>query len=276
MRLFAAALLAALPAAAQQLELPRPSPAAKVSQTMGVTEITVDYSSPGVKGRAIYGGLVPFDKPWRTGANLSPKITFSKDVQIGAAKVAAGTYLLVAIPGRDAWTWIVNKNPGASPANDSYKPADDVVRVEARPAGIPPRERMAFIFSDTTDDSTRLDLDWDKTRVSLPIRAFTADQVAASIKGLEDGSWGPLNQAARYMLETTKDYESGMRLVEKSLALRQHWFNLWTKAQLLAAQGKHADARALAEKVQELGGKAKNFFAAEEVKKALADWKDRG
>lgn len=262
----------ALPAAAQQLELPRPSLTAKVSQTVGLTEVSVDYSSPAARGRAIFGGLVPFGQVWRTGANSATKIAFSKDVQIGGKTVAAGTYALFTIPDKHRWTFIVNRDAGQFGAF-SYKQSEDVVRVEVKPEVAPMRERMAFIFSDTTDDGTRLDLEWERTRASLPIKVATAEQVAASIGALERGGWRPWAAAANYLLGR-KDYDAGLRLVDTSLRLNENWQNLWTKAQLLAGQGKTHEARTLAERVQALGSKdAANFLAADDVKKALAEWK---
>jgi hypothetical protein len=257
---------------AQQLDLPRPSLGAKVTQTVGLTDITVDYSSPAVKGRKIFGELVPFGQVWRTGANSATKITFSKDVTIGDKPVPAGTYSLFTVPGRTEWTIVLNKNPNASPRD--YKEAEDLLRVTAKPAATASaRERMTFIFTDTTEDSTRLDLEWDKLRVSLPIKAKTTEQANAAIKNLEDNAWRPYNNAARYLLESKKDPDRGLALVNKSLGIHEDWFNLWTKAQLLAQKKQFTEAHALAERVNELGKKAEFFFAADEVKKALTEWK---
>ncbi|HZR10074.1 MAG TPA: DUF2911 domain-containing protein [Myxococcales bacterium] len=262
----------ALPSAAQQLELPRPSLGAKVSQTVGLTDVSVDYSSPAARGRVIFGGVVPFGQVWRAGANAATRIVFSKDVQIGGKTVAAGAYALFAIPAKDRWTFIVNKDAGQFGAFQ-YRQAEDVVRVEVKPEAAPFRERMSFIFSETTDEGTRLDLEWERTRASLPLRVGTAEQAAASIAGLTRNGWRPWNAAASYML-ARKDYDSGLRLVDASLRLREDWQNTWTKAQLLAGQGKIREARAMAERAQELGSKdPANFAAADEVKKALAEWK---
>ncbi|HEY0714471.1 MAG TPA: DUF2911 domain-containing protein, partial [Polyangia bacterium] len=93
--------------AAKPPETPRPSPNAKVSQRVGFTDISVDYSSPGVKKRKVWGELVPLDKMWRTGANASTKVTFSKDVVIGDKPVPAGTYALLTIPGKKSWTLVL-------------------------------------------------------------------------------------------------------------------------------------------------------------------------
>src|SRR6266850_7333939 len=238
-----AAALSALPAAAQQLDLPRPSPAAKVSQTVGVTEMSVDYSNPRVKGRKVFGEVVPLEKVWRGGANATTKITFSKDVQIGDARVPAGTYSIFIIPSRDAFTWIVNKDIAAQ--QDTYKQSNDVARVAARVEQIPARERMTYLFADTTDEATFLTVEWSTSRAKLPIRAFTDEQVKKTIADVEASSWQKHNQVARYLLESKKDPETAMRLVDKSIALQEHWFNLWTKAQLLANAGRYREAHRL-------------------------------
>src|SRR5437763_17077101 len=105
----AAALCLSGGVARADLDLPRPSPFAKVTQTVGYTDITVDYSSPGVKGRKIWGNVVPYDKLWRAGANLATKVTFSRDVTFAGKPVAAGTYAFFLIPTKGAWTVILNK-----------------------------------------------------------------------------------------------------------------------------------------------------------------------
>lgn len=272
--LFSFTLLAAVPqvAVAQQLELPRPSPAAKVSQTVGLTEVTVDYSSPAVKGRKVWGGLVPVGQLWRTGANGATKITFSKDVTVADKPVPAGSYALFTIPGAASWTVILNKDTNQG-GTDQYKQDLDILRFDAKPQPAPLRERLTFLFTGTSDSATSLDLEWEKVRVSIPIKAATDAQVAAGIKALENNSWRPYNNAARYLLDSKKDLDQAMSLVDRSLSMKEDWLNVWTKAQLVAAKGKPAEACPLAQKAQALGEKAQFFFFAADVKKALADWK---
>jgi hypothetical protein len=266
--------LASWPAAAQ-LQLPRPSPQAKVTQTVGLTEISVEYSSPAVKGRKIWGGLVPFGEVWRTGANQATKVTFSKDVAVGETPIPAGSYSFFAIPSQSAWTLILNKNFNQSGAFD-YKKELDVVRVQAQPKPIAHRERLAYLVAEFTDDAASLDLEWEKLRISLPIKLHTQAQALTNIKAMTESGWQPYNNAARYMLESKKDYDAGLQLVEKSLAAKEHWFNLWTKAQLLAAKGNYRDAYLLAEKAKQLGEKTPDaFFLADDVTKALKDWKGK-
>jgi len=154
---------------------PSASPAAKVVAQVGTTEITVEYSSPGVKKRKIWGELVPYGKPWRTGANASTKVTFSQDVEIGGKPVPAGTYSLLTIPTAKSWTIILNKNTGIGGSiEQKYKQEEDVVRVTVTPTRIPARERLTFIISDAGDEGASLDLEWEKLRVSLPIKTKKA------------------------------------------------------------------------------------------------------
>lgn len=261
-------------ALAQQLDLPRPSPLGKVSQVVGLTEISVEYSSPAVKGRTIWGGLLKYDELWRTGANSATKLSFSKDVSIDGKPVPAGSYALFTIPGKTAWTIILNKNFNQGGTRE-YKQDLDVLRFQVKPVAIPHRERLTFVIADFSDDTATIDLEWEKLRVSIPVKLATSEQAAANIKAATDGAWRPFNAAAHYLYETKKDYDGALALADKSLSLKEDWQNLWTKAQILAAKGKYKEARVLAEKADALGAKAEFFFAKDEVKKALAEWKGK-
>lgn len=256
------------------LELPRPSPFAKVSQDVGLTTITVDYSSPGVKGRKIWGNVVPFDKMWRTGANQATKITFSKDVTFADQPVPAGTYALFTIPGKSGeWTIILNKNPDQSGTGVGYKQELDLTRVKlyVRPAAF--RERLAFLITDFTDDKASLEMEWDRLRLSIPIKVSTSAQALANINNTLDNTWRTYANAARYMLESKKDADTALKYVDQSLALKEDWFNLWVKATVLAEKKDWKGARELAQKSYDLGQKAgPGFFLEGEIKKALGDW----
>lgn len=271
--LLAVAALAA-PASAQQVELPRPSPNAKASQFIGVTEVAVDYSSPGVKSRKIWGGVVPYDKVWRAGANGPTKISFSKDVTIDGKPVAAGSYVLFVQPSATKWTLILNRDP-KNAGVFGYDKANDVLRVDVKPQPIAMRERLIYTFSNMTDAQGNLDLEWEKVRASLPIKVHTDEQVAASVKQLENGGWSPWANAARYELEA-KNYDEGMKLVETSLRIKETFLNVFVKAQLLAARGNYKEALPLAEKAKELGDKeGDGFFLKDDVNAALKTWKTK-
>jgi len=271
-----AMLMLASSSASAQLELPRPSPSAKVTQVIGLTEITVDYSCPAVKGRPIWGALVPYGEMWRTGANQATKISFSRDVTFGDKPVPAGTYALFTIPAKGAWTVILNKKAEQSGTARDYKADLDLVRFQVHAKPAPHRERMTFLFSDFTDDKGTLDLEWEKLRVSLPIRVSTEEQALANITKGIDGAWRTYANAARYLAETKKDYDTGLKYIDQSLSLKEDWFNLWIKATLLAGKGKTKDAIGVGEKAYGLGQKADFFFLEPEVKKTLAEWKKKG
>lgn len=257
--------------ASAQLVLPQPSPKASVMQAVGLTDITIDYSSPGVKGRVIWGEVVPYDQLWRTGANAATKITFSKDVKIGETAVPKGSYSIFTIPGKSTWTFILNKNASAS--TGEYKKEEDLLRMTVTPEAIPSRERLAFIFSDFNDDYAKINMEWEKVRITIPVTTFTSDQAMDNIRNSTEGSWRVFNSAARYMMDTKKDFDAGMKYVEQSLSLGNDWLNNWTKAQLLAAKNNYKEALVWANKAKTLGDKNPDgFFFKTQVEKALADW----
>lgn len=253
------------------LSLPAPSPHATVSQTVGVTEIAVDYSSPGVKDRKIFGELVPFGELWRTGANAATKLTVSRDVMIAGNAVPAGTYAIFTIPTASTWTVILNKNPNQGGTGD-YDQKLDLFRTEVTPTAAPRRERMTFLFADTTDDATRLDLEWDELRVSLPISVKTTDLARADIDAWVAGAWRPLAGAARYTAQTLKDDKRALALVDASIAVQETWYNVWIKAGIVSATKDKKGAYKLAQRAWELGEKDPNFFYKSQVQKALKEW----
>jgi tetratricopeptide (TPR) repeat protein len=272
-----AAATALLPAgrAAADLDLPRPSPFAKVSQDVGLTTITVDYSAPGVKGRKIWGSLVPYGQMWRTGANVATKVTFSKDVTFAGKPVPAGSYALFTIPTAGEWTVILNKKAEQPGTATGYKAEDDLLRVTLRPKTAPFRERLAFLVTDFTDDKASLELEWEKVRLAIPVEVGTSKQALANIAATLDNTWRPYANAARYLLDNKKDLDTALKYVDQSIALKEDWYNVWIKASLLAAKGNYKEAYPLAQKASDLGTKQGNFFLEADVKKALSDWKKK-
>ena len=265
------------PAAKAQLVLPQPSPKASVMQTVGLTDITIDYSSPAVKGRKIFGELVPYNKLWRAGANAATKITFSKDVTIEGTTVAKGSYSIFMIPGETDWTIIINKDAAAS--TDEYKIENDVVRFITRPiqtvATAPVfYERLSYFFSDFTNDETTINMGWDKVKVSFKVYVSTDKQAVENIDKAVNGTWSIYNNAARYYYDK-KDYDKALSYVNQSIALSDQWFNNWVKAQILFAKGSKEEAYLVATKAQELGNKnPAGFFFKDVVDKAVTDWAD--
>ena len=156
-------------AQAPKPETPAASPACTLKQRVGLTDIEIVYSRPGVKGRQIFGGLVPYDKVWRTGANQATKITFGAPVTLNGAEVPAGTYALMTIPGEKEWTIIVNKTAAQWGAY-RYDEKADLVRVKATPAALAESvETFTIDINDIHDDSATLNLIWEKTRVPVKL-----------------------------------------------------------------------------------------------------------
>jgi hypothetical protein len=172
------------------------------------------------------------------------------------------------------WTWILNKDANQE-GTSSYKKELDVVRVEVKPEAIPLRERLSYQFLGFTGDQGMLALEWEKVRLPVLFKVGTDAQVTTNIQKMVDNAWMPYNSAARYELEQKKDFDLGLKYVEMSLQHAETWRNVWTKAQLLAEKGNYKEAYPLAQKAQQMGEKGPGFYAAEDVKKALKDWKSK-
>lgn len=245
--------------ASAQVKLPAPSPAQTVKQDFGLSAIELSYSRPAVKGRKVYGDLVPFDKVWRTGANGATTLTFGDDVIIGGKNIAAGKYGLLTIPGKSSWQIIITKQTDVtSPA--AYKQEEDVVRVTAKPVALPASvETFAIHFANIKPESCDLVILWDKTMVTLPIKTNIDDKVMASIDASLQSDKPAYFQAAMYYLESGKDINKAADWFAKAAAAQPDAF--WIKyqqARALAKLGKKAEAKAAALQSKELATKAKN------------------
>jgi hypothetical protein len=260
--------LSALPTVAEAaIELPRPSPAASVSQRVGVTDLRIEYSSPAVKGRKVWGDLVPYGELWRTGANAATKITLSRDAKIAGTEVKAGTYSLLTIPQAGKWTLILNSD-SALPGTRGYDQKKDVLRAEIETRPAPHRERLTFLFDATTDARSDLRLEWGELAAIIPIETPVEKQAAESI----NAAAGDLATAARYLLDANREPERALLLAESAVAIDPGWVNTFVLARAQAANNRFADATANARKAQELGLKAEYFFWKEDVEKAIAEW----
>lgn len=261
--------------AQQSPPVPSASPPASVSQRVGITDLTARWSSPGVKGRKVFGGLVPYGEVWRTGANQATLLESSTDFTFGKTPVKAGTYALFTIPGESSWTVILSTDTEAWGAF-SYDKSHDVARVSVKPEALStPRERLALVFSDTTDSSVRLDIEWDRVRVGVPLGIDTNALVLAGIDEAVDKAWTPLYVSARYLLESNGDLDRALKLSDESIALKPTWSNTWTRAQILGRKGRKADAIKSAEQAIQLGKGDRVFdgFYKPSVEKAIKGWK---
>jgi len=257
-----------------QLQLPQPSPKAQVMQTVGLTDITIEYSSPAVRGRAIWGALVPFDKVWRAGANAATKITFSKDVTVDNTPVAKGTYSVFMIPSNAGWTVVLNKDASAS--EETYKPENDVVRVKTFPSAIQKKERLQYSITNFTDDQASIDMEWEAVRISFNMKTDTEKQALDNIKNATAGTWRVHANAARWHMEK-KNLDVANQYIDQAIALAAtEWYALWIKAQILAEKKDYKNALVFAQRAKENGDKnPSSFWYKDEVENALKDWKNK-
>ena len=231
------ALAAALPAAGQNLTLPRVSPHATVSQTVGLTEITVDYHRPAVNDRELWGSLVPYDAVWRAGANENTTVTFSHPVAVEGKALAAGTYGLHMVPGETAWE-VAFSRATSSWGSFTYDAAEDALRVTVTPQPAPFfAEQLGYDFADVTRDGATLALHWGDLRVPL---AVTVDTPAIVIASLEDELRGVAQfnaqgwqQAAFWTFQNEVDDEQALAWIDRSVTMQPGLVNLNLKARIL-------------------------------------------
>jgi hypothetical protein len=257
--LSAFALSVAMGAEAQTLRTPAASSTQTIRQDFGLSTVELSYSRPGIKGRKIFGDLVPYGKVWRTGANQATTITFGEDVMIGDKKVPAGKYGLLTIPEKDNWTVIITKQLDVtSPA--AYKEDQDVVRVAAKPMMLPMSvETFTITFDDVKPSSMQLGLLWDKTMVSVPIKVDIDTKIMAQIDNIMKQDNRPYYNAAMYYMNNGKDQAKALAWFDK--AVEQDPEAYWAyhqRANLLAKMGKKQEAIASANKSLELAKKLKN------------------
>jgi hypothetical protein len=246
--------------------VPRVSQGAMVRQVVGVSEITITYHRPGVKGRTIWGGLLPYDAIWRAGANEPTLITFSDPATVDGKSLKAGTYRLVVTPKQGDWTIIFNsetKNWGTV-----YDSTYDVLRIPVKPATIPNQEWMMFSFTDLTPTSATVMLEWEKVRLAFKAEFNTLGNIEAAV-----GDWRLLNSAARFAMGQKGAEGKALEWVNRSIALEKNGSNVRTKAELLASQGKFAEAVTLGEDAISLT-KAQNANAnVSGLEKMVTEWK---
>lgn len=254
-------LLLPVSAAAQpQLQLPQASPAATVSQTVGIAQVTVKYNRPGVRGREVWGKLVPYGEVWRAGANENTTITFSHDATVQGKNVPAGTYGVHMIPSADEWTFILNKN-ATSWGSYFYNEAEDLLRVPVKPVPGTDTDWLQYEFADLTDSSTVLTLCWEKLRIPVQIVFNTPEIVFAHardvyLRGMGGFPWQGYNQAAAYCARKNVHMDQALRWIDRSIELNENFTNLRTKANILEKTGKAAEAAALRERSMTLATEA--------------------
>ena len=257
-----------------QVKTPAPSPSAKMMQTVGMTEVIIDYSRPGMKGREIFGGLVPYKEIWRTGANAATKITFSSDVIIEKNELKAGTYALYTIPSETEWTIIFHKNLTSNTGN--YNIEEDVLRFNVKSSQMDNAvETFTIGVSNIGLGTANIDISWENTMVSLAIDTKVDAQVQSTIeKALSGPSMDDYYQAAAYNLVADKDLKQALEWINIAMekgATEKFWM-VRRKALIEAKLGQYKKAIASAKMSLELAEKANNTDYVRMNEESIKEW----
>lgn len=203
---------------AQALKTPAPSPLQSIDQAFALSNIKIEYSRPSVKGRVIFGDLVPYGKVWRTGANSSTKITFGDDVKIEGVALKAGTYALYTIPNKDSWDILFYKDLTLGGNVGEYKATDEVLRVKGKVSASPMKfETFTINIADVTSTTANIELLWDMTKVSFAVSTEIDEKVMKSIETAMEKDSRPYFQSANYYYENNKDLSKALSWVNTAI-----------------------------------------------------------
>lgn len=264
----------ALGAARADIKLPKPSPGASVKTEIGTAAVTIDYHRPGVKGRKIWGELVPYGQVWRLGANNATTITFSDAVKVEGKDVPAGTYGLFAIPAQDKWTLILNKQPKQWGAY-FYKAEEDVLRFDVQPQTGPFTEWMVFEITPAGSGKAVVEMAWENLRVPFRVEVDADAMAWKSVDEALAGSptWEDYLTAAQWAWRSDRRLDEAMTWIDKASAMQESFWNYETKARLLQKAGKVDEAVAHLDKAMKLAeGKAPKEYIAG-LEKLKGEWK---
>jgi hypothetical protein len=259
-----------------QINTPAPSPTQKIEQKVGLTDVTLEYSRPNMRGRTIFGDLVPYGETWRTGANANTKITFSDDVMVGGSTLKAGSYAIYTVPNKDSWDIIFYSdasNWGLPQTWDDSKVAAKVSSpVYPMPMNV---ETFTITFDDLSNTSAGIGILWENTYVSATVQVPTDKMVMSSIESAMAGPGAnDYYAAAVYYLQEGKDMSKAQEWIDKAISMRDdspYWMYR-QKSLIHAKSGDKKGAITAAKKSLELAEKAKNADFVALNKKSLKEW----
>jgi tetratricopeptide (TPR) repeat protein len=226
---------------AQQLKVPAPSPLQTLKQAFALDNITIEYSRPSVKGRVIFGDVVPFGKVWRTGANSSTKITFGEDVTVEGKPVAAGTYAIYSIPNKDSWEIMLYKDLTLGGNVADYKAENEVLKFQVKAVALAAKvETFTINVANVTSNTCAIELAWDKTSVAFNVSADIESKIMKNIDATMSKDARPYYQAASYYYENNKDLAKATEWINKAVEQnpKAYWVMLLKAKILLKAKDK--------------------------------------
>jgi tetratricopeptide (TPR) repeat protein len=232
-----------------ELNIPRVSQRATVTQRIGLTDVAITYHRPAVGGREIWGKIVPYGKVWRAGANENTTITFADDVSVEGKPLAAGTYGLHTIPDKDQWTIIFSKN-STSWGSFSYDEKEDALRVTVKPQPADFREYVTYTFEEVKPDSAAATLRWEKLavpfHVSVDIKAVVLRSIKNELRSVGGFTWAGYDEAAQWCLDNNYELEQALKWEDTSIQNEDRFENWETKSRIYDAMGrKDESAKAL-------------------------------
>lgn len=238
---------------AQDLKLPALSPTARISQDFSTSAIDIVYSRPSMRGRRIFGDLVAYGQVWRTGANAATKVKFGEDVTVGGQEIKAGEYALYTIPGQGSWEVILNKGT-SNWGSSGYSKAEDVARFRIKTKYVDDLVHSFTInISHITFNACKIDLSWEHTMVSIPVKANNEERLNTAIDKAINNPSIPYFQAANYYFETKQQTDKAWEYVNKAIEQNPKAFYMqYLKARIAQKMGKREEAIAAAEKSIEL------------------------
>jgi len=238
-----------------QLNLPLQSQDAKITQTIGITDVTINYHRPLVNGRKVWGGLVPYGQVWRAGANQNTTITFANDVTIDGKPLAAGTYGLHMIPTESDWT-VIFSNQHDAWGSFTYKESEDALRVTVKPQPTDLHNALTYDFDQLQPDSAIVVMSWDKLAVPFKVSVDVNKVVEASLhnqmRGLAQYTWDGWDDAATYLVDNKVDLNEALKYENNSIQNEDRYENEMTKSRILAAMGQNAEAQQAKQKALSL------------------------
>ncbi len=275
-KLILSCLVALMSTALTAQDLPQPSPIAKVEQKVGLTDISITYSRPGVKGRTIFGDLLSYDKVWRLGANACTKFTTSTDIEIGGKTVKAGTYAMFAIPSKSKdWTILLNTDTEQWGAGN-YDEAKNIASVKVKAMENPMTETFTIGIDNITNESGTISITWENVKVNVPFTVKTSEIVMANINAaVEKGE--DLDKvyyrAASYAFKSLNDSKKALDYLDQSFAVKKTHNGLFLKAQILKKEGNKDDAIKTAMEALEIAKAAEKKGWADYIEGNIEEWK---
>jgi len=258
-----------------QIKTPQPSPASKLEQVVGLTNVTVEYSRPSMRGRTIFGDLVPYGKVWRTGANANTKITFSDNVTVGDQELKKGTYAVYTVPGETSWEVIFysDSNNWGNPQkwDDSKVAAKATAEIQTMPWEV---QSFTMTIGNITNDSAELGIIWDDVYVGVEFGVPTDMITTKSIEAVMGGPSGnDYFSAATYYHSSGKDLKQALAWMKKATAVDEPPFWYLRAMSLIQADlGDTAGAIASAKKSLAAAEKANNQDYVKMNKESIAKW----